>query len=168
MEINHQPTDPAPGILNGCGSCHENAGSGEYYPGFLHSSLANSVPVIAQPTLCMDCHSDSSPLGFVGPTATNPARTPASGEMKHDAVVWNSAGPTSATAVPHDCAVCHQSPSKALAATWATNQSGTTPALVHSSLTLASQPQPTSCIDCHANSRPSGLLTSGSGAGAKI
>jgi len=164
MGMNHQTTDLAAGILGACGSCHQNAGSGEYYPGLLHSSLANSVPVIAQPTLCMDCHSGSMPLGFVGPVATNPVRNPASGEMKHDAVVWNSAGPTTATAVPYDCAVCHQSPSKALAATWATNQSGLTPALFHSSLTLASQPQPTSCLDCHANSRPNGLLTSANAA----
>ena len=98
MGMNHQTTDIAAATLSACGSCHENAGSGEYYPGLLHSSLANSVPVIAQPTLCMDCHSGSIPLGFVGPTATNPARTPASGEMKHDAVVWNGAGPTTTTA----------------------------------------------------------------------
>jgi hypothetical protein len=160
MEMNHQTTDLATATLSNCASCHENAGSGEYFPGLLHSSLANTVPPIAQPGQCMDCHLGSMPLGFVGPTATSPARTPASGEMKHDAVVWNGAGPTATTAVAYDCAVCHMSPSQALVATWATNQSGTSPALFHASLTAAALPQPASCIDCHANSRPDSQLTS--------
>ncbi len=164
MGMNHQTTDLSPSTLGGCGSCHENAGNGDYFPGLLHSSLANSVPVIAQPTLCMDCHSAAIPIGFVGPTAASPARTPPSGEMKHDAVVWNGAGPTRTSAVPYDCAVCHQSPSQALAATWATDQSGLTPALFHPSLSRANLPQPGSCIDCHANSRPDVTLTSANAA----
>ena len=45
--------------------------------------------MIAQPTACSDCHLATMPTGFVGPTATDPA-TPASGEMKHDAVVWSN------------------------------------------------------------------------------
>ena len=157
MSMNHQTTDLAAGILGGCANCHDTS-TGTYFPGALHSSLANSVPVLAQPALCMDCHASSMPLGFVGPTDL--ARSPASGAMKHDAVVWNSAGPTKTSAVPYDCAVCHQPPSKALTATWAMNAAGTTPALFHASLTAAGQPQPTSCLDCHANSRPNAILTS--------
>src|SRR2546426_3573255 len=106
----------------------------------------------------MVCHGSSMPSGFVGPT--DAASNPASGAMKHDAVVWNNAGPTTVSAVPYDCAVCHQAPSKALVATWATNRAGTTPALFHASLTAAMQPQPASCVDCHANSRPNALLSS--------
>ncbi len=160
MEMNHQTSELPAAALGDCASCHENAPSGEYFPGLLHSSLENAVPAIPQPTQCTDCHLGSMPVGFVGPTATSPARTPPSGEMKHDAVVWSNGKPTKTSAVPYDCSVCHQSPSKALVATWATNQSGTTPALFHSSLTAAKLPQPTSCVDCHANSRPVGLLTS--------
>jgi len=164
LAMNHQTTELTPSTLGNCAGCHENAGSGEYFPGSLHSSLANSVPAIAQPTQCIDCHSGAMPLGFVGPTATNPPRTPASGEMKHDAVLWNVAAPTRTTALPYDCAVCHQSPSQALAATWATDQTGLTPALFHASLTRAGLPQPASCLDCHANSRPDALLTSANAA----
>ncbi len=68
-----------------CGNCHVNAGAGAYYPGNLHSALANLN--LAQPSGCLDCHASSKPIGFVGLTAINPARTPASGEMKHDAVL---------------------------------------------------------------------------------
>jgi len=157
MPMNHQTTDLPAATLGTCASCHDTS-TGTYFPGLLHSSLANSVPVLPQPTLCMDCHGSSMPSGFVGPT--NAARNPASGAMKHDAVVWNSAGPTTMTAVPYDCAVCHAPPSKALVATWSTNLAGTTPALFHASLTAAMQPQPASCVDCHANSRPNAVLTS--------
>src|SRR5438270_822290 len=41
---------------------------------------------------------------------------------------------------------------------------GTTPALFHASLTAANLPQPASCVDCHANSRPAVLLTSANAA----
>ena len=102
------------------------------------------------------------PIGFVGPVDAK--RTPQSGEMKHDAVTWNASGPTRTTAVPYDCSVCHQSPSQALAATWSTGPSGAAPALFHASIATASLAQPASCIDCHANSRPTGLLTSANAA----
>jgi len=157
MPMNHQTTDLPAGTIGSCGTCHDTS-TGTYFPGLLHSSLENNVPVLAQPALCMDCHGSSMPSGFVGPT--DAARNPASGAMKHDAVVWNNAGPTTVSAVPYDCAVCHEPPSKSLVATWATNQAGTTPALFHASLTAAMQPQPKSCVDCHANSRPNAILTS--------
>ena len=158
MPMNHQTTDLPAARLGDCASCHANANSGAYFPGAFHSSLANSVPVVAQPTLCLDCHAASIPTGFVGPV--NAARIPASGEMRHDAAIWNAAGPTTTSAVPYDCAVCHQAPSQALAATWATGKGGTTPALFHTPVTTAGQPQPTSCLACHANSRPNAVLTS--------
>src|SRR3989449_3964103 len=157
MPMNHQTTDLPAGTIGSLAACHHTS-TGTYFPGLLHSSLENNVPVLAQPALCMDCHGSSMPSGFVGPT--DAARNPASGAMKHDAVVWNNAGPTTVSAVPYDCAVCHRAPSKALVATWATNRAGTTPALFHASLTAAMQPQPASCVDCHANSRPNALLSS--------
>jgi hypothetical protein len=159
MGMNHQTPELAPSTVGNCAGCHQNSAVGEYFPGALHSSLANAVPAAAQPGQCIDCHLDCMPQGFVGPL--NTGRAPASGEMKHDAVVWNAAGPTAVSAVPYDCSVCHQSPSQALAATWSTDQKGGTPAIFHASLTAANLPQPTSCLDCHANSRPDGLLTSG-------
>src|SRR5207253_5602 len=106
-----------------CGTCHVNAGAGSYYPGNLHSSLANLN--LAQPSGCLDCHASSKPIGFVGPTATNPVRTPVSGEMKHDAVLWSNGLPTAASAVPQDCAVCHVTPSMSMSGAWGINQAGT-------------------------------------------
>jgi cytochrome c551/c552 len=156
MPMDHASTRVDATAFASCGNCHLNGGA--FYPGDLHSSLANLN--LAQPSACTDCHASSKPTGFVGPTATNPARSPASGEMKHDAVLWSNGLPTPASAVPQDCAVCHVAPSKGMTATWGTNQAGTTPARFHASLTTGDVPQPASCVDCHANSRPSAVLTS--------
>jgi len=157
MPMDHATTHVDATAFATCGNCHVDAGAGVYYPGNLHSSLANLD--LAQPSACADCHASSKPIGFVGPTATDPARTPSSGEMKHDAVLWINGLPTAASAVPQDCAVCHVTPSTTMAATWGTSRAGTTPALFHASLTTANLPQPASCLDCHANSRPNGVLT---------
>src|ERR1700674_4426737 len=158
MPMLHASPNVAAVAIASCGNCHVNASMGAFYPGDLHTSLANLN--LAQPSACVDCHASSMPTGFVGPTATNPARTPASSEMKHDAVLWSNGLPTKASAVPQDCAVCHVTPSMSMSATWANNRAGTTPALFHASLTAANQPQPASCVDCHANSRPTVLLSS--------
>jgi hypothetical protein len=157
MPMDHASTHVDAAALASCGNCHPTAGAGAYYPGDLHSSLASLN--LAQPSVCADCHASSKPNGFVGPIATNPARSPASSEMKHDAVLWSNGRPTTATAVPQDCGVCHVAPSRSMSASWDTNQAGTTPALLHTSLTAANLSQPASCVDCHANSRPDGSLT---------
>src|SRR2546429_5419303 len=157
MPMDHGTTHVAAAAFASCGNCHANAGAGAYYPGNLHSALANLN--LAQPSGCLDCHASSVPMGFVGPTASNPARTPASGEMKHDAVLWSNGGPTVVTAVPEECGLSHVPPTMSTPASWAANQGGTTPALFHASLTAAHLPQPTSCVDCHANSRANGVLT---------
>jgi hypothetical protein len=161
MGMNHATTHVNMAGL-ACSVCHLDIGQGSLYPGLLHSSLANLT--VAQPTQCLDCHSISAPNGFVGPTATSPARTPPSGEMKHDAVTWNAGAPTTTRVVTADCGTCHLAPNQDLAATWSTWTSGTqgTNALpqFHTSLTGASLAQPTSCVDCHANSRPVAVLSS--------
>jgi hypothetical protein len=157
MPMDHASTNLDAAALASCGNCHVNAGAGAYYPGDLHSSLASLN--LAQPSACGDCHASSKPIGFVGPTATNPVRQPPSSEMKHDAVLWSNGLPTATAAVPQDCGVCHVARSMSMSATWETNRAGTTPALFHASLTAASLPQPASCVDCHANSRPNGVLT---------
>jgi hypothetical protein len=145
-----------------CAVCHADAAAGVSYPGRLHSALANAG--LAQPTACSDCHTVSMPTGFVGPTATTPVRVPPSGEMKHDAVAWSGGVPTTTRLVTAECGVCHASPSAALQATWALGTAGTAPARLHAALTAASLPQPASCLDCHANSRPTAVLTSGTAA----
>jgi hypothetical protein len=142
--------------LGNCGACHGDAGTGTFYPGSLHSALANEQ--LTQPATCGDCHSVSTPVGFVGPVATQPARSPPSGEMKHDAVAWAGGAPTSTRIVVADCAVCHATPSDAVQATWATARSGTGSPSFHGSLDAAKLAQPSTCVDCHANSRPAAVL----------
>src|SRR3989454_7663361 len=88
MSMDHATTHVDATAFASCGNCHPGASAGAYYPGNLHASLSNLS--LAQPSACVDCHASSKPIGFVGPTATNPARTPASGEMKHDAVLWSN------------------------------------------------------------------------------
>ena len=123
-----------------CSACHAGAASGTYFPGRLHASLT------MQPTACLDCHAGSAPAGFVGPM--DPRRSPATGEMKHDAVLWSNGAPKTTPAVPQDCVLCHQTSG------WATSQK------FHAAIAS----QPSSCLDCHANSRPTALITSANAA----
>jgi hypothetical protein len=141
-----------------CAACHVTASAGVFFPGRLHSSLANLG--LPQPVACSDCHAGVAPTGFVGPLATHPPRSPPSGEMKHDAVAWSGASPTGTRLVTFDCGVCHAAPSDGSAGTWAVGRSGAGPALYHEALASARLPQPTSCLDCHASSRPAGVLDS--------
>src|SRR5437660_10603813 len=83
MPMNHQTTDLPAGTIGSCGTCHDTS-TGTYFPGLLHSSLENNVPLLAQPALCMDCHGSSVPSGFVGPT--DPAIHHASAAMTPAAV----------------------------------------------------------------------------------
>lgn len=128
-----------------CTNCH--SGIGSLYPGTFHASLiALSLP---QPTTCNDCHAPATmPTGFVGPDATMPARVPPSAEMRHEAVLWADGAPTTTAIVTQDCGTCHAAPSEAdPTAAWT---SGT----FHAALDRAAIAQPSSCLDCHANSRP--------------
>ncbi len=147
--MNHGTTAVDATVLATCTNCHLDAASGIYYPGQFHASLA--VLMIAQPTVCSDCHTPSMPNGFVGPI--KPDRTPVSGEMKHDAVTWSGGAPGATSAVSVDCGLCHQAPGRNIS-TWSIGLSGVSPALMHASLAGAGAPQPQSCLDCHANSRP--------------
>jgi hypothetical protein len=158
MSMDHHTAALASAVLTSCTGCHAGAAGGTYYPGVLHSSLANQG--LAQPAACLDCHADAMPTGLVGPTAAHPPRNPASGEMKHDAVAWSGNAPTTTRLVTADCGTCHASPSATLAATWATGRAGAGPTY-HASLTSAKQAQPTSCLDCHANTRPAVITSTG-------
>src|SRR5207237_1151879 len=129
MGMNHQTIDIAAATLSACGSCHENAGSGEYYPGLLHSSLANSVPVIAQPTLCMDCHFTSRPNAVL--TSANSAMPP---NLKFD----HGAG-----AALGDCASCHTGGSATQWTSWSQGR-----------FHLVGSATPATCLPCHAPERP--------------
>ncbi len=161
MPMNHRTAAVDATTLGNCGVCHANAASGAFFPGVLHASLASHG--VAQPATCGDCHATSVPAGFVGPDATHPVRSPASGEMKHDAVEWSGGAPTATRVVSADCGACHASPSAA-AATWATGRSGAALPAFHASLAAAQLPQPTTCLDCHANGRPQAVLTSAAAA----
>ena len=159
MQMNHQTANVDPAAFSACTNCHASASQGSYYPGSFHYSL--TALMIAQPTACTDCHGATQPTGFVGPVATSPARTPPSGEMKHDAVAWQNGAPTAMTAIaaPGECGMCHQGPKTNGTSTWAVGTGGTA-VKFHASLGTASQAQPGSCVDCHANTRPSTVFTS--------
>lgn len=152
MPMKHSSTALPTGALSTCVNCHADANAGVFFPGRLHTALASLK--LTQPVLCLGCHLTSAPSGLVGPMATSSARTPPSGEMKHDAVVWSNGAPTATAAIPQSCESCHASPTLA-APTWATAVP------MHKSLNAA---QPTSCLDCHANSRPAVLLTAANAA----
>ncbi len=158
MPMSHATGEISSQAMSACSSCHPDASSGSYRPGRLHASLASLG--LAEPTSCADCHQTSMPLGFVGPVASSPARTPPSGEMKHDAVAWANGAPTTTSLVTADCGTCHPSPSGGQPGSWATGLGGTSPAVFHAALAAAGLSQPASCLDCHANGRPSTVLTS--------
>lgn len=163
MTMSHGSTDIDAEASSSCDNCHADARSGVFYPGRLHSALANLT--LKQPTACSSCHgATAAPTGFVGPPATSPARSPSSPEMKHDGVVWWNDVPTTTPVVPAECGICHVAPGAQLNASWATGKSGTGPALYHFSLADAGMAQPASCVDCHANSRPTIMLTSSNAA----
>src|SRR5258705_6693605 len=123
-----------------CTVCHAGAATGSFLHGRLHASLTT------QPTACLDCHAASAPVGFVGPIDNR--RTPGSGEMKHDAVLWSNGVRTTTPAAARECSTCHRSTSA-----WVTSLK------FHASVPA----QPSSCLDCHANTRP-GVLTSANAA----
>jgi hypothetical protein len=162
MSMDHAAKVLDPGLMTSCSACHANAGAGTYIPGVLHASL--SAQGLPQPATCTECHGgalpgSAEPQGFVGPAATNPVRDPSSGEMKHAAVVWTGSKPGTALAAPAECALCHVAPTATAPATWSTSQKGATPAAFHASLgSAAAAQQPSSCLDCHANTRPKGVV----------
>lgn len=146
QEMNHQTAALPTAVRDDCASCHPGAAAGTYYPGTLHLSLT------VQPLTCLDCHANTLPDGFVGLTATSPARTPPSGEMRHDAVAWSMGAATAMKLVTQDCALCHSPPTGGAAVTWANGPAGAPRARFHASLPAGMPPG--SCLDCHANSRP--------------
>ena len=152
MPMNHGATSAVDaGILFVCANCHAQADQGSYYPGVLHWSLAElGVP---QPTTCVECHRVTEPSGFVGPLDAR--RTPSTGEMRHDAVLWTNGVPTTTRLVTAGCQVCHEPPDERVATTWTfADGRADAGAQLHATLAAASLPQPAGCLDCHANSRP--------------
>lgn len=157
MVMNHGATSVDAGVLANCGACHAQASDGVYYPGLFHLSLINLG--VTQPTQCDECHGTAAPRNFVG--VLDPLRAPSTGPMRHDAVAWTAGAPSAQPLVTQPCATCHQPPNELVDATWAfANGRDDGGAVFHRSLTEASVAQPTSCIDCHANTRPAGNVTS--------
>ncbi|MBS2026555.1 MAG: hypothetical protein JST54_01520 [Deltaproteobacteria bacterium] len=174
MPMNHLTTTVDGGVIAACSNCHAGFEStGSYYPGNFHDSLVSLG--IAQPTTCNDCHAgtmpagsdmaglSSMPTGFVGPLATAPARNPPSGEMKHDAVAWSNGSPTTTALVTQDCGTCHVNDAVNGTLSWTTGFSDAGP-VYHPALAAAGATEPGSCLDCHANSRPTQTLVSAGGA----
>lgn len=152
MSMNHQTVTVDAGILAACANCHAQADQGQFYPGVLHFSLiALGAP---QPAQCLDCHDQAAPKGFVG--TLDPRRSPQTGEMKHDAVLWDGGVATSAQAFALECQLCHQPPINLIDTQWtfAAGRGDGGIALFHASLTAAGRAQPQGCLDCHANTRP--------------
>ncbi len=164
MPMNHTSSALSAAALSGCGNCHLDAASGVYFPGSLHSSLANLK--LPQPTACKDCHASTMPAGFVGPVDNK--RSPASGPMRHEAVAWDGGSPTAAAVVSFDCSVCHTPPSEAVASSWGSDPQLSGPARFHASLQAAGKNPGTSCLDCHANSRPARSFAADAGLPAKV
>jgi hypothetical protein len=144
--MKHSSKEIDAGLIGNCALCHSEAASNQYYPALLHSSLASlGAP---QPKLCADCHSQpdlfgigARPVGFVGPIATNPVRSPPSAEMRHEATEWLEDGGTRAGLVTADCSTCHFAPGQ-LSVTWDTSPDGGIH--FHQSLTAAGLAQPSS------------------------
>lgn len=158
MEMNHGASAVDPMVLGNCQGCHAQAEQGEYYPGIFHLSLINQG--VAQPTHCDECHGGAGPRSFVGDL--DAARNPSTGPMRHDAVTWVAGGPDAGVPiVTQPCATCHQPPTDLIDATWKfANGRDDGGAVFHRSLMEAGLSQPTSCIDCHANTRPLGTVSS--------
>ncbi|MEW6432276.1 MAG: hypothetical protein AB1730_12285 [Myxococcota bacterium] len=160
MTMNHSATSVDPAAMSACTNCHAQADQGQYYPGVFHWTLLDRG--LPQPSACTECHRNATPRGFVGPVDST--RTPAAGPMRHDAVAWANGAPTATKIVTQECVVCHQPPDDPAEPQWffdSVMTDGGTPHF-HASLTAAGQPQPGSCIDCHANTRPRGAVTSAS------
>ncbi len=150
-EMSHTTTSVAAAAFSTCANCHPNATQGAFFPGVFHSSLdALKLP---QPATCNDCHVNAAPKGFVGAFATAPVRVPPSPEMRHEAVEWVNNAASTTPVLKADCATCHATPS--VGADWSTTADAGT-VRYHSALAAA---QPASCLDCHANSRPTSVLT---------
>lgn len=149
--MNHYTTQVTPENLGNCYACHS---TGSYMGGVFHASLTRAG--WPQPKVCSDCHTPNHrPVGFIG--NVDQARSPKSPAMHHDAVVWSKSAagnyvPTSMGIVSNDCAVCHTPPAVPV-----TSGSGFQNAKFHASLATNNLGQPSSCLDCHANSRFVGL-----------
>ena len=144
--MDHATTQLTTAQLQNCTLCHQPVSA----KGIFHSAL--TAANIAQPTRCAECHlASAGPNGFVGPDDTR--RSPVTGPMLHDAKVWSLSAAQMARSntalVTQDCAVCHKKPGNS----W-------NGAAYHSTLGAANLGQPSSCLDCHANSRPTGLTAS--------
>jgi hypothetical protein len=155
MPMNHQTSTIDGGVLSACATCHDTTAS-NYANGTMHWSLGNAGQ--PQPARCAECHGPTQPLAFVGPISTGAPRTPPTGAMRHDAVSWANGAPTTTAIVSFDCVMCHQPPDDSFENKWNRLLDGGVP-VFHAAVTAAGKPQPTSCLDCHANSRPTGTLT---------
>ncbi len=156
MPMVHAAESIDPRAMESCSNCHSATGS--IFPGRFHISLVDLD--LPQPATCSECHTPASlPVGFVGPL--DEGRVPATGAMKHDAVLWADDAPTTQAMVTQECGTCHAAPgSDTPDATWATGVDGASPVKYHAALEASGAAPLTSCVDCHANSRPDHIISS--------
>lgn len=126
-----------------CATCHGSASNtGSFKNALFHRNISTN------PTSCVDCHTNARPKGAVG----------SKGFMRHEAVSWvsNEIGVVSrgSTAiVGTECATCHLNTSSMPQA----GANPPSPSLPFSGASFhlnSSGASLTSCLDCHAHSRP--------------
>ncbi|MGE3759081.1 MAG: cytochrome c3 family protein, partial [Pseudobdellovibrionaceae bacterium] len=140
MPMNHSVSLSGLNMSN-CTSCHANTTS--YTGGKFHSSLVTLG--ITQPTQCLTCHNSSQQNVVPSPLITNSSEAfvgPATGvNATTNPTLFNHA----TQAGLQNCSTCHQQSSWS-APTWQKGQFHRTNSI------------PTSCQECHAPGRPSGLV----------
>lgn len=142
LEINHG--NDQVGNLS-CVTCHgTDATTGQFRNAYFHKNI------LVNPTACKECHVNAMPVGVVG----------SKGFMRHESVNWvsNTIGVVSrgtTSIVTADCATCHLNTSS-MPQAGANPVSGSMPfsgASFHLNTPANSL---TSCLDCHAHTRPMG------------
>lgn len=152
MTMNHNNSHLTSNQMGSCTLCHSSVTDLSALPITFHSAMTSAN--LGQPKTCSECHDNTVlPAGFVGPLDSG--RSPATAAMKHNAVAWLKTGGAwnqgTTSLLTNDCSSCHVAPTSSTPATG----NGWNGAFYHSRIST----QPSSCLDCHANSRPTGTTS---------
>ena len=152
--MNHATTALDAAALSACRNCHPKSNASVFYPGVLHASL-DVLQVAAADGVHRLPRGDSMPTGFVGPIDDQPHPRLRRDEARRRAVERRRAdhhggGGGRVRPLPPRARARVDAPGRS-------DRRGRCPAVFHPS---ADRPRaalkPTSCLDCHANSRPAG------------
>jgi hypothetical protein len=141
LEIDHG--DSVVGNM-ACATCHTSTASGVFAGALFHRNIT------ANPATCVECHTNARPVGAVG----------TKGFMRHESVAWvsNTIGAVNrgtTALVGTECATCHLNASS-MPQAGANPVAGSKP-FSGASFHLNTNPATlSSCLDCHAHSRPTG------------